>query len=46
MTTLLSLAAARPAPAATPGNRFRCARITAPALLEFLRENYGFTPAR
>lgn len=46
MTTLLALAAAKPAPADTPANRARFGRITAAALLEFLREHYGFTPAR
>jgi hypothetical protein len=46
MTTLLTPAAASPALAATPGNRARFARITAPVLLEFLREHYGFAPAK
>ena len=46
MPPLLALAAARPAPAATPENRARFGRIAAPALLVFLRENYGFTPAK
>ena len=46
MTTLLALAAARSAPAPTPGNRARCARITAPVRLAFLRENDRFAPVQ
>ncbi|MBM3864707.1 MAG: N-formylglutamate amidohydrolase [Verrucomicrobia bacterium] len=30
----------------TPENRARFGRITAPVLLEFLRENYGYAPAK
>ncbi len=42
----LQIECPRPGVRDTPENRARFARITAPALLEFLRENYGFAPAK
>jgi hypothetical protein len=42
----LQIECPRPGVRDTPENRARFGRITAPALLEFLRENYGFAPAK
>jgi hypothetical protein len=42
----LQIECPRPGVRDTPENRARFGRITAAALLEFLREHYGFTPAR
>ena len=42
----LQIECPRPGVRDTPENRARFGRIAAPALLEFLRENYGYTPAK
>ena len=42
----LQIECPRPGVRDTPENRARFARITAPVLLEFLRENYGFAPTK
>jgi hypothetical protein len=42
----LQIECPRPGVRDTPENRARFGRITAPVLLEFLREHYGFAPAK